>query len=105
MGKIYIILLSSAFLSGCDLISDIVDGDDECRVEYKLYGMSNFDEALHFVSVDPTTGKLTSIRKLEEIEGVRGQVTANPELKHYYFTSENEFIVVNTADGKIIKRF
>lgn len=105
MKNLWILVVASAMLSGCELISDIIDEDEECVPASTLYGISSFDEAFHFVSVDAGTGDLRVLNELKGIEGVRGQAVINPELNQYYFTSEEEFVIVDIPTGKIVKKF
>jgi hypothetical protein len=106
MKHIVVLVAISVLVLGCQLVSDYEHDHVKGPISSNLlYGISSFDESLHFVSVDALSGTHTVLNKLPGISGVRGQATINPELGQYYFTTEEALVAVNIADGKIVKSF
>jgi hypothetical protein len=106
MKHIVVLVAISVLVLGCQLVSDYEHDHVKDPISSSLlYGISSFDQSLHFVSVDALSGTHIVLNKLPGISAVRGQATINPELGQYYFTTEAALVAVNIADGKIVKSF
>jgi hypothetical protein len=105
MRTLLIILATCFVFSGCQLISDIFDDEDECPSASILYGISQVDNDFHFANVNGQTGELKLLNKLSEINAIRGKAAINPELMHYYLTSEEDFFAIDINTGIIVNRF
>lgn len=74
-----------------------------------LYGLSWFDAKEHFVKVETSTGKLTTISTLDTITWITGPMVIDPDRGYYCFITTNnvwfKLAVINISDGTIVKSF